>query len=239
MKELNINCDVGEGILTESQLLPHIHSCSVACGGHYGDEASILATLNGAKLHEVKVGAHPSYPNKDHFGRKSMDLPKSDFQESIREQLGLYFKCLDKVELRNHHIKAHGALYNDLTRNTELCEWYLEVLKGFDYGVIYTPYNSTLANSAEEYNMKVLNEAFLDRNYLSNGQLVPRSHPKALKTTPEEVWLQLNRFIEKDGVIALDGQWVHLPAETFCLHGDHPKALEFLHYIHLRLKETK
>lgn len=239
MKEVNINCDLGEGVLSEPLLLPLIYSCSVACGGHYGDETSIMATLKRAKLHQVKVGAHPSYPDKEHFGRKSMDLPKSDFQESIQGQLERYYKCLNEVKLGNHHIKAHGALYNDLARNTELCEWYLEVLKAFDFGVIYTPYNSTLAKLAEEYGMEVLNEVFLDRNYMADGQLVPRSHPRALKTEPEEVWLQLKSFIEKEGVKTLEGQWMHLPAKTYCLHGDHPKVLEFLQYIHQRLKETK
>ena len=236
---VNINCDLGEGVPSEPELIPFIHSCSIACGGHYGDEDSILSTLKACKHNEVMVGAHPSYPDKINFGRKSMDLTKAEFQGSLREQLILYFSCLEKLQMKNHHIKAHGALYNDLAVQPDLCAWYLEVVTEFDFNMLYAPFNSALSKKANENEIKVLYEAFLDRNYLENGKLVPRSDPRALKSHPEEVWQQLKTFLENQGFWTLKGTWLDLPAETFCLHGDHPNALEFLKYIDLKLNQLR
>lgn len=226
--EININCDLGEGIAIEPLLFPYIYSCSVACGGHYGDRSTITKTIGEAIKNDVKVGAHPSYPDRGHFGRRSLSLSKNAFQESMQKQLRLYFECLNEVGGTNHHVKAHGALYNDLAKNADLAQWYLEVVKEYDYGALYVPYGSEVANLAIAQGMEVQYEAFLDRNYLADGALVPRSHPKALKQDSEAVWQQLQDFIQKKGVATVEGTWLSVPATTFCLHGDHPKVLNFL-----------
>lgn len=234
-QNVNINCDLGEGIPNEAELFPYIYSCSIACGGHYGDRLTIIKTLKEAIKNDVKVGAHPSYPDKQHFGRRSLTLSKEAFQKSVQEQLTLYFECLNEVEGTNHHIKAHGALYNDLAKNADLAQWYLEVVQEYDYGSLYVPYGSEVAKLAIARGVEVQYEAFLDRNYLADGALVPRSHPKALIQYPEAVLQQLQDFLDKGGVTTLEGTWLPLPATTFCLHGDHPKVLTFLKTIQLGL----
>lgn len=233
---ININCDLGEGIPNEAELFPYIYSCSVACGGHYGDRSTITKTLKEAIKNDVKVGAHPSYPDREHFGRRSLTLSKEVFQRSMQKQLEVYFECLNTLGDNNHHIKAHGALYNDLAKNPELAQWYLEVVKEYNYGALYVPYGSEVAKLAIAQGLEVQYEAFLDRNYLADGSLVPRSHPKALKQDPEAVWQQLQDFLDNGGVTTIEGTWLSLPATTFCLHGDHPKVLIFLKTIHQGLQ---
>ncbi len=234
---VNINCDLGEGVAQEPQIYPYIYSCSIACGGHYGDSTTLLSTLTQAKEHQVKVGAHPSYPDKENFGRQTLSLSKEAFQQSMHDQLQLYFRCLFELDMDNHHVKAHGALYNDLAKSEELSAWYVEVLQNYSFGCLYAPHGSALATVALNHGMEVQYEAFLDRNYTAEGALVTRSQPNALKQDPLEVWQQLLGFLERGGVFTAEGTWLPLPASTFCLHGDHPKVLEFLTTIEKGLKQ--
>jgi 5-oxoprolinase (ATP-hydrolysing) subunit A len=237
VKKININCDLGEGIPWEAELFPFIQSCSIACGGHFGSEETITKTVLLAKKHNVRVGAHPSYPDPEHFGRQSMDLDENTFKRSVQRQLDLYFKVLDTQMVKNNHIKAHGALYNDLCENELLASWYVDVLKQYDAPLIYTPFQSALGMQAVQSGIMVAYEVFLDRNYDAFGHLISRSHPKALKSNPREVWDQLKEIIETGSIIALNGTKFSVHGDTMCIHGDDQNALENLRFIADKLKE--
>lgn len=216
---MNLNADLGEGIENEQAIFPFIDSCSIACGGHYGNQYSILESMNLAKKFMVKCGAHPSYPDQKNFGRISLRLNKKEFQDSIQKQLDLYFSCLEKKQLSNFHIKAHGALYHDLSKMDELSEWYVEIIQNYPFKFLYLFPNSALEKACIHYSIPFLKEGFLDRNYQEDGSLIPRTEKNSLIQNSEEIIQQMKKF-EKDKIF-----------QTYCLHGDHPKILEFLQKI--------
>lgn len=233
---IHINCDLGEGVSKEVKIMDYIQACNIACGGHYGTTQSINNTLSKAIDHELELGAHPSYPDKELFGRVSMKMSRVDFISSMTKQLDNYFNELSKFSASNDHIKAHGALYNDLCINDELGHWFIEAIRGYSFKSIYTPFNSQLAVLAEEKGMTVRYEAFIDRNYNNSGRLVSRALPNAEKKSLEAVWNQLQSIASKAEVSTIDGNTIRLEASTFCIHGDHPMALERLKFISKQFK---
>lgn len=221
----------------EEQLFPFIDSCSIACGGHFGDEASMAKTLKIAIWNGVNPGAHPSYPDIENFGRRSMKLSEDQFKTSLRNQLDRYFTVLDKFQIKNHHIKAHGALYNDLLMDKKLSTWFLEVVQLYNYGSIYTLFNGVLAQLAKEYKAEVVFEAFIDRNYDRTGKLVSRALSGALKQDASDVWEQLLELLEFQQVKTIEGTIIPMKANTYCIHGDHPGSVKNVCFIRKNLIE--
>jgi UPF0271 protein len=234
--DFHINCDLGEGSKNEADLMNHIQACNIACGGHYGTSDSIYETLSKAVDLNLEVGAHPYYPDLENFGRVSMDLNKEDFLSTIRSQLDRYFNQLSKFKTENNHIKAHGALYNDLCRDTELVQWFLEALKDYSFKSIYTPFNGSMASQAQLMNLPLSYEAFIDRNYTPEGWLVSRALPKAEKDSLASVYKQLESIVLTKKVECSNGEHIPMIASTFCIHGDHPEALARLKYIEQQLR---
>jgi len=229
---IDINCDVGEGIGNEVNLLPLISSCNIACGGHAGDETSIREVIRLAKAHLVKVGAHPSYPDRINFGRSSMNLPAATLKKSIQDQLLLFEHIATEEKIAFHHIKAHGALYNDLVQDISLAKMYLEsVLVYKNKCVLYVPYKSIIAEEALKQGFQVKYEAFADRNYNEDLSLVSRGNEKALITNPETALRHILLMIKKGYVLTASGSQRAIKAETFCIHGDTSSALEILAYL--------
>ncbi|MGI9546988.1 MAG: 5-oxoprolinase subunit PxpA [Flavobacteriaceae bacterium] len=238
MKDLviDINCDVGEGAGNEPDIFPIISSCSIACGGHAGNKESISTIIRLAKEHIVKIGAHPSYPDKENFGRKSMDLPPAEFIESIRGQMTLFSEVLQTEGATMHHIKAHGALYNDLCVNRSLSQNFILAIEPFIQNVkLYAPYSSVLADVALLKNIEVVYEAFADRNYNADLSLVSRSEPNAIIDNPAEVLKHLAQIAKKGAVHTIKGIDVPIIAKTFCVHSDTPSALQILTYLAAQL----
>ena len=162
---VDINCDTGEGIGNEKQLFPYITRCNIACGGHAGDENSILQVMEMAKAYKVKIGAHPSYPDKVNFGRKVLDINMLDLENALTDQLVLFKKCAVKSKIKVTHIKPHGALYNEASKNSELAIAVVKVaLKIFPDAALVAPYHSELAREGTRSG-KVMVEAFADRSY--------------------------------------------------------------------------
>jgi len=182
---INMNCDVGEGIGNEAALLPLISSCNIACGGHAGDTQSMRKVVALAKMHQVKVGAHPSYPDPENFGRTSMAMPKEALKQSIQEQIHALCIILEEEKMPLHHIKPHGALYNDAAKDPKIAAIILDAIAPYKKEVVlYAPYGSVIGKSAIAANYKVMYEAFGDRNYNKDLSLVSRSLDKALKHAP-------------------------------------------------------
>ncbi len=229
---IDLNCDVGEGIGNEAFLFPHISSCNIACGGHAGDAASMLQTARLAQKHQVHIGAHPSYPDREGFGRKTLEMNGEEFRESIGRQIDALLGQLAILKAPLHHIKAHGALYNDLAAGGTLALDYLQVLEPFrKQALVFAPCGSRFAGLSREHGFKVWEEAFADRAYAPDGSLVSRKNQGAVLTDPKDVSRQVKEMVHDNRVRCNDGSYFPLRADTFCLHGDTPNAVEILKYL--------
>lgn len=228
MKQIDLNCDVGEGTGNDAVLMPYISSCSIACGGHYGNAKTIAATLALAEKNNVKTGAHPAYPDRDNFGRISMDLPLNELQDAMRGQLDLFFSLCDKV----NHIKPHGALYNDLFYNMEKALAVVEVFVSYDPKLkIYCAPKSALAFAAKSVGLSPVLEGFGDRLYKQDGSLVSRQNSMARFAKKEKIAHQVLGIIQQAEVIGISGKKIPLKVETICLHGDGENIQQNLPYL--------
>jgi len=235
---IDLNADIGEGMPCEKELIQYITSCNIACGGHIGDDNSILETISLAKINNVKIGAHPSYPDKLNFGRKSIDISIVDLITSIDNQLSNFKNICDKANVKWHHIKFHGALYNDLKVNKEKASALVKLLDEKYSGIVlYVPTNSAIKLAAEGIIPCHL-EGFADRAYSKDSSLVPRSQPKAVLIETDEVVQQVLDMVLHKKVNTVDGGQKSIDIQTLCLHGDTPTALELAKAIVSHLKKN-
>ena len=225
---MDLNCDLGEGALNDTELMPYITSCSIACGGHFGDQISLKLALELAKKHRVKVGAHPSYPDLKNFGRHSLSMSKKSFQSAIRKQLQLFKTSLDTIHYPWHHIKPHGALYNDMAKDKNLTLQFLEVVLEFpEVKKIYCMAGQPIVSWVKEIGLIPVAEAFADRAYTTDGTLVSRKLPYAVLDSIEMVKKQLVHF-QSGYVESHSGNKIPLTVESICVHSDTPQAPTFV-----------
>ena len=238
MNTIAINCDVGEGVSNEHLLMPYISSCNIACGGHYGDVKTMDNTIAIAFENNVLIGAHPSFPDKENFGRKILKMTPEALQKSIESQLLLFKSRLDLVGAKMNHIKPHGALYNLITVDVATAKIFLKAIDKYAKSVfLYVPYNSVIARLAIEKNIRVVYEVFADRNYNSDLSLVSRNQENALITDAVAVFKHVVHMYQHHEVIAISGEKKPIIADTFCVHGDQEKALSILIYLSEHLKK--
>lgn len=229
--QIDINADLGEGMGNDAQIMPLISSCNIACGGHAGNTKSILKTLKLAKKHGVKVGAHPSFPDRDNFGRELITITKSELSQSIFEQIMLFQKCCEQAAISMHHVKLHGALYNYAAKDAPTADAVVDsILKTGVRPVLYVPPNSVLAEKAKNL-LPIKYEAFIDRAYNNDLSLVSRKVKNAVIENEEKAFSQLVEMALKQNVVAIDGNHVSLKASTFCIHGDNKNVLGILNFI--------
>jgi len=213
--------DAGEGITGEYELYPFVNALNVACGGHYGDKRTIFETLNHAIPYEIELGAHPSYPDKENFGRVSLELSSEELAASIVDQIDCFARVVADLGTTWTHIKPHGALYNDLAKNASLAEVFLNAIASYKEKTLYLQESSIIALKAEEHGFKVAHEYFIDRNYLAIDRLVPRSKENALISDPKQALDHLHSMADKKSLRLLDGFEVSIEPHTFCIHSDH------------------
>ncbi|MDB4182504.1 5-oxoprolinase subunit PxpA [Polaribacter sp.] len=238
MNTIAFNCDVGEGVSNEHLLMPYISSCNIACGGHYGDVKTMDNTIAIAIENNVLIGAHPSFPDKENFGRKILKMTPEALQKSIESQLLLFKSRLDLVGAKMNHIKPHGALYNLITVDVATAKIFLKAIDKYAKSVfLYVPYNSVIARLAIEKNIRVVYEVFADRNYNSDLSLVSRNQENALITDAVAVFKHVVHMYQHQEVIAISGEKKPIIADTFCVHGDQEKALSILIYLSEHLKK--
>ena len=221
LKKPHINMDAGEGVTGEYELYPFVNALNVACGGHYGDERTIFETLNHAIPYEIELGAHPSYPDKENFGRVSLELSSEELAASIVDQIDCFARVVEDLGTTWTHIKPHGALYNDLAKNASLAEVFLNAIASYKEKTLYLQESSIIALKAEEHGFKVAHEYFIDRNYLAIDRLVPRSKENALISDPKQALDHLHSMADKKSLRLLDGFEVSIEPHTFCIHSDH------------------
>lgn len=235
--KVDINSDLGESfgrykLGLDEEVMNYITSANVATGWHAGDPMVMRKTVRLAKEKGVAFGAHPGYPDLLGFGRRYMKLSPEEARNYIIYQIGaLYaFTKAEGVELQ--HVKPHGALYNTLVKEEELARAVIEGIADFDKNLIFvTLSGSRPAQIAEEIGVKVAHEVFADRAYNPDGTLVPRSKPGAVIHDKEEVAERVISMIKDNRVRAINGEWIELKADTICVHGDNPKAVEIAKHI--------
>jgi len=237
---IDINCDVGEGIGNEAALLPLISSCNIACGGHAGDRQTISEVVKLAKKHKVKIGAHPSYPDRLNFGRKAIEITNEALKKSIAEQLKRIQEIVQDEHSDLHHIKAHGALYNAIAKDKDLAVVFLEAIAPYKAtSYLYVPYGTAICTIALDKGFKVKYEAFADRNYNPDLSLVSRSEQNAIISEPNKVLQHVLSMVKTNTVHTIKGTAEQMEANTICVHGDTDSALEILMYLSQELPKHK
>ncbi|WP_010521693.1 LamB/YcsF family protein [Aquimarina agarivorans] len=219
-----MNADVGEGMDTDKALMPYLKYANIACGGHAGNAKTIKQTILLAKQHRVLVGAHPSYPDKENFGRKSLSMSLVDLEISLLEQVHCFQKIANTLGNHMHHIKLHGALYNDIFKKQQTSQWFLDFINtNFKKCQVFVP---SMAKKFVPLNQRnVFYEAFADRNYMDDLSLVPRIKNNAILNTPDKVCAHVKQMYTTNTVTSVTGKKVAIKADTFCLHGDHSNVL--------------
>ncbi|MEO0570945.1 MAG: 5-oxoprolinase subunit PxpA [Bacteroidota bacterium] len=235
MIQIDINSDVGEGVGNEAELMPLISSCNIACGGHAGNENTMSKTIQLALRYHVKIGAHPSYPDRPNFGRKMMDISSQDLILSLKSQLTNFLNILKKEGGELHHIKPHGALYNAIAKDEDLANTFLDAVEDIKEIPIYVPYLSKVQRVAIKRGFRFYLEAFADRNYHTDLRLVARANKNALIDEPKFVLEHILNMVKYRQVKTIEMEFIRIMAHTFCIHGDTPDALEILTYLHQEL----
>jgi UPF0271 protein len=220
---IDLSADLGEGSAGEADIWPLITSANVACGGHIGDEHSMREAARLAQQHGVRFGAHPSYPDRENFGRKSLDIAPDALRDSLIEQISV-LHTFAPVQ----HVKPHGALYNDAHKNRALADVIIEAMQRVSRTLaIVAPDHSQMAAAARAAGMNVIREAFADRRYEPDGSLTPRSIPGSTLTV-EEAAAQAALLARESVVITGDGTRVKIAFDTICIHADMEGAVERL-----------
>ena len=243
MKVVDINCDLGESygkalVGQDEVLMPMLSSANIACGFHGGDPGTIHRTVRLAQSYGVSIGAHPSYPDLAGFGRRRMDLSPQEVYDCMLYQMGALSGFVRAAGERLHHVKPHGALYNAACRDVELAEAIVNAIFYFDRELIlFGPAGSELEAAAHKTGIRFFREVFADRTYQSDGSLTPRSHPSSLISEASAAICQVDDILLRGYVMSVDGRQVPMAADTICIHGDGPHAVELLSALHRHLKD--
>ncbi len=242
MLSIDLNCDMGESfgawqMGNDAALMDFVSSVSIACGFHAGDASVIRQTIETAVSKNVAVGAHPSFPDLQGFGRREIKMSVSEVFDIVLYQIAAVKGICEASGAKLHHVKPHGALYNQAAKDANLAEAIAKAVKAIDEKLIlYGLAGSFLISEAEKLGLKTASEVFADRTYHADGNLTPRSQPNALIENTEKVAAQVWQMISKQTVTATGGEKVSLRAETVCIHGDGAHALEFAKAINAQLK---
>ncbi len=238
MLTINLNCDLAEGGKNDERLMPLISSCNIACGGHFGNAKTVETAVKLALQHDVKIGAHPSYPDKRNFGRKSMKIDIDTLEKILKEQILLVKQTAENLGGNLHHIKPHGALYNQLKHDKEKAEAVVKLI--LEIGkelVLFVPPKSVIKEIAAKNNLKTFTEGFADRAYQSDLGLLPRTKSGAVLHEKEAIFQQVLAMVKEQKVSLKNGSKIQADFDTICVHSDTPNSVEILRYLHDNLKQ--
>ena len=230
---IDLNCDMGESfgrysLGNDFKILEYVSSCNIACGFHAGDPKIIIKTIKEALRQQVKIGAHPSYPDLQGFGRRKMMIEEEELTPILQYQIAAVHKLIEINGGKMNHVKPHGALYNQAFTDKVVSKSIISALEPWEDNVsLYAQYKSELKSMAEAGNIIVKSEGFVDRRYDVNLNLMSRDRPKALFNDLDDMIGQAvnmikNHFVEHSGGVT------EIEVDTLCIHGDHPKAFEIV-----------
>ncbi|MFN4025418.1 MAG: 5-oxoprolinase subunit PxpA [Hyphomonas sp.] len=228
-RSICLNADIGElpgeaGRALDGDILKVVTRCNIACGGHAGDEESMAATLSMAAKAGVLVGAHPSYPDREGFGRTRNSASQADLATSLEAQVAGLIAIAGRIGTRVSHIKPHGALYNDAARDPDLGALVAGLCRESRIPTLLGPPASELETAARKAGIAYIAEGFADRSYEPDGSLTPRSVPGSVFEDHERQCAQVLSIVLDRRVKTRTGTFIELPVQTICLHGDTPGA---------------
>jgi len=235
MKKIDLNCDMGEGfgvyrLGMDEKIIHHITSANIACAWHAGDPLIMNRTVKMAVENSVAVGAHPGYPDRMGFGRRNMDCTLQEIRLYVTYQIGALQAFCIANNTRLQHVKPHGALYLMAVENADIARAVAEAIIGVNSELYYVALagkkGELMAQVGREIGLKIAYEAFPDRAYTPEGTLQSRQEPGAVIEEPNEVTERALRMVLEERVIAIDGSSIPLKANTLCVHGDTPTAVE-------------
>ncbi len=232
MKTIDINCDMGESygawtLGADAEVMPFVSSANIACGFHGGDPATIRKTVRLAVDHGVAIGAHPSLPDLQGFGRRAMKISPQDMYDLVVYQAGAVEAFARAAGSRLHHVKCHGALYNMAANDEGLSAAMARAAKDLGGVMLYVLSNSRMMQVAKDSGVPVAGEVFADRGYSDDGTLAPRDRPGGMVEDAGEAVKRALAMVQEGYVISLNGTRVAVSADTLCLHGDQPGAVAF------------
>jgi UPF0271 protein len=225
--KIDINADLGEGMGNDETLLGIVSSANIACGGHAGSLELMRQTARLALMKGVRIGAHPSFPDRENFGRTPMQMAKSELVESLIEQISALEAIVRDEGGRLFHVKPHGALNNLACQDADLAALIVGVVQDFDPGLaLLAPALSKLYEAGRAAGLSVLAEIYADRAYDESGMLLARSLPGAVIHEPELCAMQVRAMIKQGGIITQSGQVLPCQIDSLCVHGDNAQAVE-------------
>lgn len=238
-----LNADLGElpgaaGRALDDALLALVSRCNIACGGHAGDTPTMAATVDAALRHGVRIGAHPSYPDRAGFGRRRPAIDDAALARALTDQVAALAAVAAARSAPLRHLKPHGALYNEAARDAGLARLVARTTAAAGIPELLGPPGSALAEAARRAGLRFVAEGFADRAYLADGRLAPRDTPGAVHDQPGQVVAQALSIIGTGRVTSRDGVVLDLPVRTLCLHGDTPAALVLARALHAALAEA-
>ncbi|WP_312111996.1 5-oxoprolinase subunit PxpA [Pantoea septica] len=226
--KIDLNADLGEGGDSDRALLQLVSSANIACGFHAGDAQTMLQSVRWAKEFGVAIGAHPSFPDRENFGRTAMQLPPETVYAQMIYQIGALKSLAESEGERMAHVKPHGMLYNQAAVEAPLADAIARAVKAIDADLLLVGLaGSELIRAAARHGLRTREEVFADRGYLSSGALVPRSQPGAMIEEKARAIQQTLTMVKEGRVKSVSGEWVAVNAQTVCLHGDGAHALLF------------
>lgn len=226
--KVDLNADLGEGCGNDRALLQLVSSANIACGFHAGDAQTMRQSVLWALEYGVAIGAHPSFPDRENFGRTRMQLPAETVYAQMIYQIGALQAIARSEGGKLVHVKPHGMLYNQSAQEPELAEAIARAVKAIDpHLVLVGLANSESIRAGQALGLTTREEVFADRGYQADGSLVPRSQPGALVESDQQAIAQTLSMIQQGQVQSLSGEWVRVKADTVCLHGDGAHALAF------------
>ncbi len=235
---MKLNSDLGEGFDdVDRAVIPLIDQVNIACGGHAGSAETMLKCVVLAKHHQVEIGAHPGYPDRENFGRHSLDISLTELRCSIDRQVSSLLSIATQEGCSVSYVKPHGALYNDMSKRVELFELVLASIaemtgtrQSAQPLSFMVPFNlpKPQVDLAIKHRIPLMFEAFADRAYTSEGALVSRSLPYAVHKSKAAVLRQVRQIVEEGGVYSCDQEWVPVSADSLCVHGDSQGAIDLV-----------
>ena len=227
LARIDFNCDLGEGC-DDAAVMPYISSANIACGLHAGDASTMRRTVALCLVHGVAIGAHPSFDDRENFGRKAQAISPEAAYALVLRQIETLAAIAREQGATLRHIKPHGALYNQAAQDVALADAIARAVRDFDSSLIlYGLSGSALTDAGASHGLRVAHEAFAERRYQSNSRLVPRSEPDAVIDDLQASLAQVRTLVREGRVIANTGEPVAVRADTLCLHGDRADAAEF------------
>lgn len=234
---IDFNCDLGEGCGQDAAIVPYISSASIACGGHAGSDATMREAVALCRAQGVAIGAHPSFVDREHFGRRELALGPGAIHVLVLAQVRRLAAICTAAGAPLRHVKPHGALYNLAARDHDVADAIAAAVHAIDPALwLYALSGSALAEAGRLAGLSVAEEAFAERRYAADGRLAPRTQAGSVIDSLDAALEQVRSLLHDGAVTALDGSRVAVRADTLCLHGDRPDAPGFAATLHDALR---